>query len=213
MKMIKMKPNTVFNRVKITQTRIIQYRYDNGTGKYQKIELVLSWNDLIYRSAIDLVRVVHRSNGRTLKHGLRTKAKIIASIIIWAVYLDEYPFQEERNHTFDWELMRERGLTERYILKRGETEYQRLDQKIYEILIDPSANVYQISKWISEGPDYELHQQDERQSEIAGSQILDRTPDQTSILSSTQPEQHDRKHKKKGLYRRMKSWLSNTIRS
>ena len=211
--MIKMKPNTVFNRVKITQTRIIQYRYDNGTGKYKKIELDLSWNDLIYRFAIDLVRVVHRSNGRTLKHGLRTKANIIASIIIWTIYLDEYPFHEERNHIFDWELMRERGLTERYILKRGETEYQRLDQKIYELLTDPSASVFHISKWISEGPDYELHQRNERQVEIAGNQELDRTPDRTSILSLTQPEQQDRKHKKKGLYRRMKSWLSNTIKS
>ena len=204
--------NIIYKKLYLTQTRIIQYRFEKTTGKYKKTELTLSWSDLIHRSAIDLVRVVHKSNGRTLKHGLRTKSKIIASMIIWTISCDRNPYEEECNYFFDWEDTRLKDLTDKYSIRRGETEYDELDQTIYGMLINPNASVYHISKWIAEGPDYELRLKGDTQHKTMVNQDWDKTPERNSLWSLDQPEQPFQKVKKKGLYQRMKNWIAKTIK-
>ena len=207
--MEKLSPCIVFRKMSITQTLIVQYRLDNNTGRYEKIKLTLSFNNMIYRSAVDFVRVVHKPNGRTLKHGLRVKAKIIAAMIIWII--TEEAHQGKANHIFDWESIRNEDLTNKYLVKRGESDFKLLDETIYEMLTDPRMDVHRFTQWISEGPEYELTRSKNNKQEIAEKSEWDITPEHSSVSESnyyTRPK--NRGHREK-THKRIRKWLLKTL--
>ena len=133
-------------------------------------------------------------------------------MIIWNIYHDENPYKGECNYFFDWEAIREKNLTDKYVVRRGGAEYKEFDHTIYEILTNPTANVHRISRWISEGPDYELQLRDETRPQTITSQEWDRTPEKISLWSFNQSEQLFDKPKKNGLYRRMRNWIAKTLK-
>ena len=196
----------LYKGVRRVRTKIIQYKYDRKTSKYERVVRLLPFNELVLRSALDLVKVLHRYDGKALKHALKIKASIIASLIIKSIVLIGLD-QNEKFRIFDWNEERAQNWSKNYVVQRGPGGYFDLEEKILKMLIDPTEDYWSIIKWLEYGFPYEINLVP-HEHEDKNTWSLETSPSSSIIHPNERnTEETIEKSKTKTLSRRVLNWI------
>ena len=196
----------LYKGVRRVRTKIIQYKYDRKTSKYEKVVRLLPFNELVLRSALDLVKVLHRYDGKALKHALKIKASIIASLIIKSIVLIGLD-QNEKFLIFDWNEERAQNWSKNYMVQRGPGGYFDLEEKILKMLTDPTEDYWSIIHWIEYGFPYEInlapHEHEDKNL------LSQETSPSSSLIHPNErnTEETIEKSKIKTISKRLRNWI------
>ena len=205
---------TSANYIRTTKHNFIRtqrkYRFNPKTKKYDKITLKLRFNELLCRSATDLIKVIHRCDGQVLRQALRVKSSIIASLIIRTLIGATSKDHHKCFDTFDWSIEQNQNWCSNYAIRRGSTEWFKLDDKIHEMLLDPNQNLWSITQWMNSGPPYEikLHPEELKLRVTDESRVL--TPDKIEISQINDQKPIKQKKNKTKMSTAIK-WLRKTL--